>query len=136
MARRQTKERRGLHLWYPTEENPVIAVLHSAEGTPVVAHLFAINEDGSIQIALSVPVPHGKQVFYAENSGWPLNFRWDDIIEQVKRTGRAPAPKISYQDRWDYIGEDQFQRLAVAIDAFLDTDAEYQPVEAFLQTPE
>lgn len=118
--------------WKPRPDQPLVAVLRSVEGAPIAVHM--LNREALL--GFSAPVADG--VFYAEHPGFAFNRTWPSLVDAFRRgqddlyvTSIRTMPQQMFS-----IERGQFERLTVAMDAFMETGDEYQPIKEMLQVPE
>lgn len=115
-------------IWKPLEEEQLIAVLRSVEGAPV--HVHAVHGDPQL-LGFSVPSPIDGY-FFAEEPDRPYVLTLAELRERFEYNHDTIVTLVCEQNIT--IEESQYQRLMVALDAFLE-GAGVQTQKAFLTAP-
>lgn len=150
-CRRCIEERNEIVTWEPREDQPLIAILRAIDGHVIAVHLFSWDSDFGDGDApppfLSFSVMQTEDHFIALNPGrWrrqgveylPPYRTWASVIDAFT-TKQHSDLYVASSDSRDIdvaIEREMFQRLRVAMDAFLEVGAgERQPVKEFRTTP-
>lgn len=141
-----------LPIWHPNYDEPLVAMLRSIEGHPLAVHLIEpdhntarwnkiVDSQGPV---LAFSIPQTEDHFIASLS-WgdrdePYSVPWATVLDafinkkmiDLYVSGRGDSyhsnPNVA-------IEREMFQRLYVAMDAFMETGMTHQPTKEFLKIP-
>lgn len=133
--------------WEPDSyPRPLVAMLRSVEGAPIAVHYMERrasdpNSEDPL-LAFSVPYfgghPTWKEpyLYIARREGEPYTRTWPSVVDAFRRGDDLYVASTDPYRLGENIGieRDQFQRLAVAMDSFLERGMEGQS-RMFLETP-
>lgn len=127
----EEEEREPATLWSPHKKEPLIAVLRSVEGPPIAVHLMDKDD-----MSLAFSVPADDTMFYAQHDDSPYRRTWASLIDAFKRgQDDVYVTSIRHPPQNFGIERSQFERLSVAMDAFMEAGLERQPVKYLLEAP-
>jgi hypothetical protein len=125
-------------IWHPGNVEPLVAILRALGGEPIAVH--CIDRD---PLTLAFSFMQTADHLIAEREEFPFKIEWATLLRlfvteeraewNVCGTGRYIHTQRVQPDL--SIEREMFQRLYVAMDAFLGTGAERQPVAEFLKMP-
>jgi Zn finger protein HypA/HybF involved in hydrogenase expression len=137
VCRECDQEHRTPPTWEPGKTERLIAMLRSVEGFPVAVHMIDYDE---LRLAFSVPMTaiyddfKHQTDFIAQSTQAPYSLKWPSLVEAFRRQDDLYVASTNPPNMNVGIERDQFQRLAVAMDSFMEHGMERQ-AKMFLETP-
>ena len=130
--------------WAPGTAYPLIVMLRSIEGHEVAVHLWNAE---TMELAFSVPANKNPDEFfassvtvglrYAPREYSPYTWRVEKLVEKFEEQTSMGVTKfgpLNWQDDVE-IELSQWERLRIALDAFMEAGMTRQPIKEFLVAP-